>query len=334
MLAEKIMELRKSRGWSQEELAERLDVSRQSVSKWESGASTPEPDKIVAISEIFGVSTDYLLKNADAWQDASHTAQAEAEAEAEGKQEAEEELPEMRMQECDDYLETVKKTSASIALGVSLCILSPLTLILLGGLADISGMPAEGLAGAIGLGTMFLLIGVAVALFIPAGMRLSHYEYLEKTPFRLSPSTEGALREDDKEDEKRGTTMITVGVVLCVFSILPLLLVGCIFPERELLLVLCVCLLLLVASIGVHLLVRAGCMRGAYQRLLQTGDYSKENKKGAYKVVEDLYWAIVVGAYLLISFLTHAWHLTWIIWPVAAVLSALIPLLAGNLKNR
>ena len=61
-LAEKIMTLRKQRGWSQEELAQQLSVSRQSVSKWESGASVPDLDKILKMSEIFGVSTDTLLK--------------------------------------------------------------------------------------------------------------------------------------------------------------------------------------------------------------------------------------------------------------------------------
>ncbi len=62
-LEEKIVLLRKKNGWSQEELAFRLDVSRQSVSKWEMGSSIPELDKIVKMSEIFGVTTDYLLKN-------------------------------------------------------------------------------------------------------------------------------------------------------------------------------------------------------------------------------------------------------------------------------
>ena len=61
-LAEKIMALRKQRGWSQEELAQQLSVSRQSVSKWESGASAPDLDKILKMSEIFDVSTDALLK--------------------------------------------------------------------------------------------------------------------------------------------------------------------------------------------------------------------------------------------------------------------------------
>lgn len=61
-LSEKILTLRKSRNLTQEQLAENLDVSRQTISKWESGQSLPEPDKIVALSEIFNVSTDLLLK--------------------------------------------------------------------------------------------------------------------------------------------------------------------------------------------------------------------------------------------------------------------------------
>lgn len=61
-LFEKIPALRKARGLSQEELAEQLGVSRQAVSKWESGQSLPDLDKILALSEFFGVSTDYLLK--------------------------------------------------------------------------------------------------------------------------------------------------------------------------------------------------------------------------------------------------------------------------------
>ena len=61
ILADKIIDLRKKNGWSQEELAEQLGVSRQSVSKWESGMSVPDLNKIIAMSELFGVSTDYLL---------------------------------------------------------------------------------------------------------------------------------------------------------------------------------------------------------------------------------------------------------------------------------
>lgn len=61
--AEKILNLRTEYGYSQETLAEKLDVSRQAVSKWESGATLPETEKVIALSNFFGVSTDYLLKD-------------------------------------------------------------------------------------------------------------------------------------------------------------------------------------------------------------------------------------------------------------------------------
>ena len=58
---EKLQQLRKGRGWSQERLAEEIPISRQAVSKWESGAAAPDTDNVVRLSAIFGVSTDYLL---------------------------------------------------------------------------------------------------------------------------------------------------------------------------------------------------------------------------------------------------------------------------------
>ena len=63
ILADKIINLRKKAGWSQEDLAEMIGVSRQSVSKWEGAQSVPDMDKILRLSRIFGVSTDYLLKD-------------------------------------------------------------------------------------------------------------------------------------------------------------------------------------------------------------------------------------------------------------------------------
>lgn len=63
ILADKIITLRKKEGWSQEELASQLGVTRQSVSKWEGAQSVPDLDKVVQMSRLFGVSTDYLLKD-------------------------------------------------------------------------------------------------------------------------------------------------------------------------------------------------------------------------------------------------------------------------------
>lgn len=62
-LGEKLQELRKKAGMSQDSLAEQLDVSRQAVSKWERDEAMPETDKLLRIARLFGVTTDYLLNN-------------------------------------------------------------------------------------------------------------------------------------------------------------------------------------------------------------------------------------------------------------------------------
>ena len=64
-LAEKILSLRTERGMSQDDLAEKLEVSRQSVSKWETAQSTPELDKIIKLADLFGVSVDQLVREGE-----------------------------------------------------------------------------------------------------------------------------------------------------------------------------------------------------------------------------------------------------------------------------
>ncbi len=63
--SEKLFTLRKANNLTQEQLAEKLDISRQSISKWESGQAIPEIEKIIALSTIFDVTTDYLLKSSE-----------------------------------------------------------------------------------------------------------------------------------------------------------------------------------------------------------------------------------------------------------------------------
>ena len=75
ILADKIINLRKKNGWSQEELAEKLNVSRQAVSKWEGAQSTPDLEKILMMSKIFGVTTDFLVKDEIEMEEISENAE-------------------------------------------------------------------------------------------------------------------------------------------------------------------------------------------------------------------------------------------------------------------
>ena len=172
ILADKIMTLRKKSGWSQEELASQLGVSRQSVSKWESAGSIPELDKILQMSRIFGVSVDYLLK--DEMETEEYTAEDYVE----------DAVRRVTMDEACGYMEASEKASRQIGFGVTLCILSVIPIILFALLTDAGAWAvSENASAALGIVFLFLLIAPAVALFIINGMALSRYEYLEKEVF-------------------------------------------------------------------------------------------------------------------------------------------------------
>ena len=181
ILAEKIIKLRKKMEWSQEELAMRVGVSRQSVSKWESTASIPDLDKILQLSELFGVSCDYLLK--DTMEEPEITLFTDTEAGEKVTVFAEEKSPkkQVSLEEANTYMEMTKKAAVKIAAGVSACILSPVVLILLGGLVDagILGM-TEDMASGLGVLVLLVIVACAVGVFIVLGMQLDKYEYLEK----------------------------------------------------------------------------------------------------------------------------------------------------------
>ena len=111
--------LRRRAGYTQESLAEALNVSRQAVSKWESAQSMPDLDKIVQLSELLGVSTDYLLKSD---RDAP---------EAETPQRTQEKASARRVtrEEVSRFLTLQESTAPKISLGVALCVWSPIVLI-------------------------------------------------------------------------------------------------------------------------------------------------------------------------------------------------------------
>lgn len=119
ILADKIIALRKQKGWSQEQLAEQLDISRQSVSKWESGNSIPDLDKIVKLSKLFHVSTDYLLKD-----------EIEETVIPEEEEEEQENVRSVTLEEANSFMELSRQLAGKIALGVFFYIISPICLII------------------------------------------------------------------------------------------------------------------------------------------------------------------------------------------------------------
>lgn len=311
ILADKIMTLRKKCGWSQEDLADQLGISRQSVSKWESGMSIPDLEKIVKMSSLFGVSTDYLLKD-----------EIEGELPSETMATDDDVLRSVSLEEANTYMDLVKECAPKFATAISALVMCPIPLLLLGGMAETWPQKfSEDIFGGIGLVVLLAIVIASVIPIILNSMRLSKYEYLEKEEISLLYGVKGVVekRKEDFEDTYRKA--IATGVGLCIFAVIPLIFAMAI-SVSDMVAACFVCLLLVFVSCGVFLFVSRGLIHESFIKLLQEGDFTPE-KKANGKVIEKIagvYWCIVTAIYLLWSFLTNDWGYTWLVWPVAGVL--------------
>lgn len=267
IFADKLIQLRKKSGWSQEYLAEQMNVSRQSVSKWEGATSVPELAKIVRLSELFGVSTDYLLKD---------------EIEEIEEIEMRSEIHECRLvtiEEASAFMDIKEKTAKPIALGVFLCIISVIPLMLLGGMSEIPKYRiTENMAGGIGVMIMLVIVATAVTIFLINGHKTAPYIYLEKEIFEIEYGVEGMVKERKERYRKTYTKCNILGTLLCILSLVPLMSGAVINDENELFLIFMLTLMFVMIGIGVVFFICCGIQWASYEKLLQEGEYSEQNK--------------------------------------------------------
>lgn len=325
LLADKIVTLRKRAGWSQEELAAQLGVSRQSVSKWEGAQSVPDMQKVVQMSRLFGVTTDYLLK-----EELGEPEPAPAEPDAP--------LRCVTMEQAADYLALRQAAAPKLALATLLRVFSPAALLLLAALSDRPGAAlSENAAAGIGLCVLLVLVAVAVAVFITCAAQVKAYAFLESEPFETAYGVTGMVRERRAAFAPRHTRGKVVGTVLCILSAVPLFIAVCL-DGPDLLYVGAVCLLLVLAGVGSAVLVSGGVYWVAMDRLLEEDDYARPRKRqnGVVGAVSGIYWLVVTAAYLLWTF-GPWWDAqpqdTWILWAVAGVLYGAVMALVRGIRK-
>ena len=321
-LADKIIRLRKKNGWSQEELAEKMNVSRQAVSKWESAQTVPDLEKILMLGDLFGVTTDYLLKDG-----------IESEEFTSGEEPA---VRRLTLAEANEYLALRKTASVRMAAATFLCIFSVIPLLILGALAEI---PAYGIsetaASAAGLIVLFLFIAAAVAVFLSCSIKNGPYAFLDKGPFETEYGVTGMVSERQRQYKSTHTRCNMIGTILCILSPVPIFIgmaVG-----SDLAMILAVCATLLLAGIGAAVFVVTGLRWASMQKILQSGDYAPAEKKRNEReaALSAAYWTLATAVYLGWSFTTGDWKNTWIVWPVAGVLyAAVLNLYRLFTKNR
>lgn len=317
LLSEKIMSLRKRNGWSQEELAQRLGVSRQSVSKWESMASMPDIQKIMAMSELFGVSTDYLLKDeleelpataiaadyaASSVQDGSSDPAAAStvgsttdstdggtvgESSTDNASTSKTVAPKLSvsLDTATEYLDAIARTSRPTAGAITLFILGPALLVSLATYSEDAlyfdpmriSPDAMGIAG---ICIMMLFIATGVGLLILQDMKLAKFKQLKEASLELQYGVEAAVRRRAESTESLRYMQQAAGVCLTILSAIPFLIAS--YYGTGLIFALGFFVAAILVSLGVYLLVYSGIIRDGYRVLLQEGDFShdeKSNKK-------------------------------------------------------
>lgn len=220
-----------------------------------------------------------------------------------------------------EYISAIKNSSIRIAVGVFLCICSPIAVILLSGLTENNANVNEDFMAGIGVIVLLCMIACAVGIFIINGISLAKYENLKKEPFRMDTDAERYVSDLRENSRQSFAVKITVGVILCIFSVIPVILVGTLRGDDEALAIWSVALLLLVIAIAVFFFITAGMEQESFKVLLQEEEYNrniKENK--VMDAISSVYWSIITCVYLGYSFITFNWGRSWIIWPVAGVL--------------
>ncbi len=321
ILADKIIQLRKKNGWSQEELAEKLGVSRQSISKYEGALAVPDMDKILKLSKIFGVTTDFLIKD---------EMEIEEYTPAENLDFEENKVHNVSMEMANEFIDYKFNHARKIALSVMLYILSPIVIVLLGGYAACK-VVTENFATAVGISVLLVIVAIATGIILLTKHKGEKYKVLEEEYIETAYGVSGMVKNRKEKFNPIYIKNMVIGIALAICSPVPIFVV-IYLSNKQINLIFAVILLLIIVSLAAYSIVKVSIMMSSLNCLLEEGDYTRYNKK-ANKVLNPFYvcyWLFIVGIYLVISFLTAGWSFTWIVWPIAGVL---FPIVTTILKS-
>ena len=322
ILADKLIRLRKKNGWSQEELAEKMNVSRQAVSKWEGSQTIPDLEKILMLGELFGVTTDYLLKDEIENEDYTDGISNPG-------------IRKITLAEANEYLELRKSAAKRIAIATMLCIVSIFPLLLLGVASENpSFFLTEESACGIGLVVMFPIVALAVAIFLRVGFTSAPYEFIEKEPFETEYGVIGLVKDAQKKYRSIYTKYNYIGSCVCVLSPVPLL--SATFVDNDFLTVIMLTVTMLIAGIGAMFFIVAGVRWASMQKILKEGEYdpAEKEKSRLKETVGVVYWVVAAAIFLGWNFITNDWQRSWIVWPVAGVLFVAVMMICSFLVDK
>jgi len=310
ILAEKIIQLRKQLGWSQEELAEKMGISRQSVSKWESTNSIPDLNKIIKLAEIFDVSTDFLLK--DEYEISGSTNENKTPS-----------TTQVTMEQSLKYVESKMAISNLVTKGVILCLCSVMPLFFFLAMAETNRMGITGdIAAAMGVLGVLIMVSIAVSFFIKTNQYDSDIAEIDNETFELAYGVHSVFSEKLEKFRATYNLRLSISIFLFIISFVPLMFVSVFSGGSDTVLMMLIVLMFII-SIGIFILLPVSARYDAYNNILK--DHSDSEKSKRTKRAEKLaafYWPLLTAVFLGWSLWTMDWGVTWIVWPVGAVLFA------------
>ena len=309
ILADKIVKLRKQVGWSQEELAEKMNVSRQSVSKWESTNSIPDINKIIKLAELFGVSTDFLLK------DENETFENQFDNQ-------DSETAPVSLEQANKYVSSKIEMSGLITKGVLLSLCSVIPLFFFLAMAETGRLGITGsAAAALGIVSILVMVAIAVSFFIKINQYEDDVAIIDDEDFELAYGVHSIFQDKLKKFRPIYNRRLSVGIFMFMFSFLPLVVTSMFFNSSEAVLMMLIVLFLMIA-IGLYIVIPVSAQYDAYNTILEDRvvDTVKSRRAKRAEKLAAFYWPLLFAIYLGWSLWTMNWGTTWIIWPVGAVL--------------
>ncbi len=308
-LPQNLQYLRKRDKITQEDLADKLGVSRQSVSKWETGEAYPETDKLILICDLFGTTLDELIRG-------DLTASAAPAAKA-----------------CTgDYARRTDVFSRAMAAGVFMILVGVALCMALNGYAETLSEKYRELTEILSGAAVVLFVGIALFLFIYYGM--SYDNFRKENPIAESVYTEAEIKAFKKKFALVMAALCTAILIDVVFLILTtsfidLKIINASNADSAYCFVTAAFLAVLSLIIGA--MVYYGTQRAKYI----VEEYNRHNRKKKPKLADAICGAVMMtaaGIYLIIGFVGGWWHPGWVVFPVGGIICTIVSTIL-NAKN-
>lgn len=234
------------------------------------------------------------------------------------------------LDETKEFIKDKIRHAYFIAFGVLLCILSPCGCILF-------DYYAPDLEVVLGCTLLFVLVAVGVGMFVFSGLSMGKWRFMDNELCSVEMKTAEYIRYEQERFRMTKIGRITIGVILCIISVIPAMVISEIERIAAVWEGISVIFMFVTVAIAVFLFVSVGIQNGAYEKLLNLSQFQSMNafyprqqkeithyKNKTVETIMSVYWPTITCIYLSWSFLSYDWHITWIIWVIAAVIEMYI----------